>query len=988
MQHGGPGSPLRRRPWRWRSLRLFASLVTLVIALLGGSVTAIEITIEQGDRLEIRNVTLPDGSKVELYVLRGQPAVVTIDDQQLVAEEIEFDLSARLVRVIGFGSFTTTSETVEGEDLVIALDDESFTGQDVLIVTQAIDVFGVSASRIPGQISVLSGSFSPCSRCNQLVEDFGFEARRLELFPGDRLVAFDVVLLIRGRPTLSFPLLVVPLGPPDRQPRLSITTGTATERAEVALDWPYVAGANALGTFSIRYFADVTPQAGGPLLNPLLGGSADTHYLGGGVNHRFFTSTGSGAAEFFFTPAFNDLERPGEIIPAQFTVRFLYATEETLDIPQVALTLERDDERRNRIYEYGLRLSNSQLGVRGSLFSQGFVDLDPGDTVSTPSYANRSVPLQTPLQITLEPADVETLTAPPFRLRTLRIDLGAFEDASNPTNRSAAATPLQRAGRLLEAHELLLDPTNLWPGLQLSGRTSFTGKYYSTAERLVAWDSDVRAAQQFGTAGSLELSFRRSLAEGETPFVFDQIPLRTRTDVAGVLQLAPLPWASLRVNETFVITDTRNRQAEGFGPLESTLTLFGNLSFVDATISNSFDVENNDPGTITSELRLRSPDALIQGSLRLRYVQDLEAVPDRLSGEPGDDTMTSVEATFGVPNLTVDISGGYTFRPPPPQDPGDPREFWQPLRLGATLGTLDDGDAIPGLRLALTRDLDRRRFDTVGYEATASLGPLRLRAEQTFSVPQKRQTLGRYSLTWPEIAAVEGDGFAVIQPEWLGLEKERQSETWTVTLRDAPRGGQPAWQLRYRTTWNPLFDGGAGGFQNSALESSVKLEDRKLAGVRFTVDFFSDLQLADDVLQRTFLRRGNLAFGADFYGRVGVQGTLGYLGQYSAATNEITRAALTIDDLAVTVRATDQLFIGGVLNDVWDLTGNNPAESPFNLQPTLFFVWDRCCWALFGQWDTATGQIRVTITTPGASEGFVQTIDTPLLLPGREGGSP
>ena len=113
------------------------------------------------------------------------------------------------------------------------LEEETFSGQDVIIITSEIDVIGLDANRVPGQISVLTGEFSPCGRCNQEVQDYSFQAARLELFPGDRLVAFDVYLRIRDLPILYLPLLVVPLGPPDRQPQLSITAGDELNRAEV-----------------------------------------------------------------------------------------------------------------------------------------------------------------------------------------------------------------------------------------------------------------------------------------------------------------------------------------------------------------------------------------------------------------------------------------------------------------------------------------------------------------------------------------------------------------------------------------------------------------------------------------------------------------------------------------------------------------------------------------------------------------------------------
>ena len=52
---------------------------------------------------EVRNLTLPDGREVEYYVVKGSPVTVTIDDQQLIADEVEIDFTNKLVRVVGFG---------------------------------------------------------------------------------------------------------------------------------------------------------------------------------------------------------------------------------------------------------------------------------------------------------------------------------------------------------------------------------------------------------------------------------------------------------------------------------------------------------------------------------------------------------------------------------------------------------------------------------------------------------------------------------------------------------------------------------------------------------------------------------------------------------------------------------------------------------------------------------------------------------------------
>src|SRR5690606_18752186 len=139
--------------------------------------------------------------------------------------------------------------------------------------------------------------------CGQELEDYAFEADRLEIYPGDRLVAYDVTVLIRGAAVMALPIMVLPIGPQDRQPRIEYATGTATERARISLNWPYVAGPDAYGDVGLRYYADVLP-GGSAIGDLLLGGSVLRSYLGGSLNHRFYTERGKGGFAVDYTPAF------------------------------------------------------------------------------------------------------------------------------------------------------------------------------------------------------------------------------------------------------------------------------------------------------------------------------------------------------------------------------------------------------------------------------------------------------------------------------------------------------------------------------------------------------------------------------------------------------------------------------------------------------------------------------------------------------------
>ena len=970
-----------------------------IVSLVGSFAFAIEIRLLEADTLELRPITLPDGSEGELTVISGSPVRLRIDEDEITAEYIEFDRQSRLLRIVGAGDLSYGDIATEGRDYVVDLTTEEFTVQDVFIFTAPIDIQGVSAERLPGQVDITAGAFSPCSRCNQARQDYSFRAERLRLYPGDRLIAFDVTVLIRDAPILFLPLLVIPLGPQDRQPRFSISQGTGLvsedDGAEIALDWPYVIGPNAYGTTLLRYYADVSPGTGNGLTESLFGGGVDKSYFGGGFEHNFFTEQGQGDLDFFYLPSLR--ERDGEDARNEFTFRFAYSTIENLEIPQLEVLFERDDATNQRIGEYGViyntpLFGGSLLGLDAQFFTQGYYDFDRGDDETLPSYADRNTPELTYGQITLEPGDDASFSVGPLTLSDLLLDLGVFEDASSPSNRGAAQTPKSTAGRLLDNYRLSLETLEPWSGFSVSGSTDFSGQYYTTGERLVNWDSELGASQDFGI-GSLSATLNRDVNEGESPFRFDALSTsQTRTDLTSSLSFTPLPWFSLDVNETYVFVDTRNPEDLGAGPIESRLELFNNLSWLDIEVANDYDPKENDPGNLETLFELRSPDPVVSGGLRYEQIVDLDLAPNRTDGTLENNSETTVTAELGYTNLfNVDLAGGYEYDNT--DDEGDPMSIqgqYKPLEIGATLGSLDQEDDLPGIRLYYERDLNLSEMREVGYELTGRYGPLTTRLEQTFDFQNSRADDTLYNLTWEGIISAEAEGFTLVPPSFVGLENESESD-FSVSLRDETRPEDRAWELTYSTTYDPDFDnrlGGTGGYTDSQLTLLTNLPTTYIGvgggNIGFNIDFSAELFLADAQLERTYLNSGALTLYADFFSRVGLQGNLQYSAGYS--DGEITSSTLRIEEFGPTVRLTDDLYVSALINDFWDFTGNSPTRSPYNFQPTLYVVWDRCCWALYGSYDTEDGSISLAVGFPGEEEGFQQSLNTPLALPRRSVG--
>jgi hypothetical protein len=981
-----PGSNTLRRA----SVLLLATCGFLCL-LAGARAETIEIDTggDPDSRLEIRNYMLPDGREAVLYVLEAHPVTIRIGEQVLSADYVEVDLTRREIRVTGPGRYDNGSESVEGLDLIIELADETFQSRDVLVMTSAMDIIGAEAYRIPGQISVTDGYFSPCSRCGQLVDDYGFRAGRIELFPGDRLVAFDVTMRIRGANILSLPFLVVPLAPPERQPRLAIEQGSERERARISLDWPYASGPNAYGTFSVRYYADVDPAGKGGLAGRLLGGSVETGYLGGGITHRYYTSTGAGSFRIFYVPSFLDDAVPEGRDPAQVNFRYTWETQvDAADLsgPAAEVLIERDDARRYGLVEYRALLTQVDETVTTTFSARAFFDLHSDDSVVDPSWFDRRNPRRTLLEFSVSPTSTVPFEFGALRVSRLLLELGVFEDSASPSLRGVTTGRFVQAVRVREQHSLELTPLPLWSGFELRGHTAFSGYYYSTGQRMIDWNTRVGGTQRFGDLGQLSLTFNRNVTEGETPFRFDQLTLRERTDLDAGLTLTPFNWLSLSTRTAFVFTDNRNPRAEGWRPLESRLTLFGNLSWLAVIFSNTRDLQDGDPGNFVTEVTLRTPGRGLSGTLTAKYIHDLDPAWAEAGAEPVNDTASRVKGSVTTEDLRVEFGWGHNFVPQLPEDDAA-WTYWEPFDLSVALGSLRENDRKAGFRVVYSHDLNEKRARALEFEVRFRLGEMEVHANQRYRLPQGGTERSRFRVTYPGVLQFEVTGLTLLPGSWFGIEDEGTAvRDYTLSLTDSPVQGPQLWQIRYSTRFDPnltTLTGDTGGRRNTTLELRALAEERLIGSARFSVDLFVDLPLRDDALASTYLRRANLTLGSDIAGRVGLQGTLGYRGTYSAVDDEVTRGELRIDNLALTVRVHDDVYLGAVLNDVWDLTGNNPQQPAFNLQPEFIVIWNRCCCALHGSGNSSTGQVKVALTTPGATTGLVEVIETPLLLPGR-----
>ena len=962
-------------------LALALALVWLLTTAAAATVT-VDGASDPDSRLELRTVLLPDGSERELYVLEGDPIVVVIDGRQrLEGRLIEFDPSAREVRVIGPGVIEIDGERFEGSDLVIGLRDERVSGRDVLIVTTEVDVWGDVATRLPGQVDALSGLFSPCARCDQDPWDYGFRAERLRVYPGDRLVAEAVTVLVRDARVLTLPLLVLPLADADRQPRLRIESGDAERRAEVELSWPYVAGRDGLGRFTVRYLAEVDPRTGGWFWERFLGGSVVASHVAWELEHRHYDERGAGDLRIGYVPALPDLTSDA-VDPAELRARASYRTDASVGAPSVRLALERNDALAPGRWEYDLGLVGEAEGVRGRFDTRGFIDTDAElRRTIAPTFAVRGEARQVFTRLRFEPLDPTRIVLGPVRLVAGELDLGLFEDVSDPTNRRVAARRFAQAGRARVVHTLQLEPLRPWAGVQFDARNAFDGRYYDSGERLVVWRTNLSVRQAFGRAGDVTFTFDRDVNEGETPFRFDSVTRRNRSELGVRLRLAPDPFWSLDHRSGYVLLDTRRPEDEGWQPLDTSLRLFGTVPAFDLSLRHRYGPEEGIPHTLEANADLRARQQPAELTFGVRHLQDL--APETEGGVTVSDTRTTVTWSAGV-ERAVQLQAQTSYRPQPEPAADGSLRFWSPLDLRLELGALRTGDTRPGVRAELRVDVDEGTLERLALTARSTLWQAELEATQRIDLQTGAVSDARLTLTLPERFSVVLRGVTWLPPAWLGVEVEEE-RAWPVvfTVRDTPADRRGRWELAVRTTFDPRLADGEGGRRDTILDVRVDLVREFLGPFDVSLQGFGEWRLRDDALDRTHLRRASLTLGVEAFERVGVQGSMSYVGTYSPVREELTRSELQLDRVTLSLRASDQLTLGAQVTDVWDFTRTRPDQSPWNLRPELFVVWDRCCWALAAAYDTGSGDLRLVLTGPGATTGIEEILPTPFGLERR-----
>ncbi|WP_243028475.1 LPS-assembly protein LptD [Thermus albus] len=545
------------------------------------------LKVLEAEKLELRQ----EGDE-EVYVLTGSPVRLERDGEAIEAGRVIYFRTRKLLFLSeGVRYRDREGRLLEAEELQLSLSDESFDALEMRIEAKDLFLTGPLCQRMAGVILLERGYASPCVPCGQEVPDYGFRAREIVLYPGDRVVARGVVLLVQEKPVLELPVLLLFLS--ERQPRFEVGQDEGGLYVKAAL--PYVA------EFGVGYTLLAYYQGRGY-------GFGFDHFGTGEAKERYF---------FLHTP------------PDTFQYRGEYALKRR-DFSLSAL-LERDDTR-DRLTRFRLEAflpgTPSPQDWRYTLRAEGFLDHDP--TTPPPRTLQRlpEVEAQSPV-----------LREGPFSVQGGLV-LGRYLAETNPLNRSARALgPYAQAGRALLSHSesLFLSP---WPGAILRAENRFRGFYYTTQnpdgeyERQIDWATTASLRQTLG-GFSLEASYLRSVQEGETPFRFDALPerrshqatlslglqerplalnLKGGRDLEGGRYLPLEAQASLQ-DQGYQLTLGHKRGLEGEGPLETRLE--GSLTPYPFSLKASLRFDH--PKALFDPLLLQGAYALPGGSLNLSH---------------------------------------------------------------------------------------------------------------------------------------------------------------------------------------------------------------------------------------------------------------------------------------------------------------------------------------------------------------------------------
>ncbi len=905
--------------------------------LLSGSLAqARTVKIITADTLEMRTV-----DDQEIVIIAGRNVELHVDDDVVKAQRVEFNRTRRTLTLVGHATYhmAKDNQNLTGDDLVVDVGSEALTGQDVLISDSSLEIIGSEIERVPGQLRATHSYFTPCARCGRTPNDYAFRAERVMLYPGDRLVAYRAQLLLADHPVLYLPVVVLPLNPQARQPRLSIGKD-AIDGYVAGADLPFSIGSSVLGTTMLRYYQNRSPR---------LGGGVDLHDYAPnnwidrldlyalalpkplpfttGVGGTGSGSTGSGS------PVTSGYDKD-----LRFSVKGRIPVELAVTDLTYSLRVNRKDIGRSPSDpEYGLTNADFTAKVEYPRFSATLFYLNRfGPEPTTALY----YPLKKP-EFDLDPK--------PFSVGPVSLDfdfkVGEYTAGSNPNSRQARAAGLNfTTSRLEEIHKIGYT-RQLWKQAELQVTNDFTGHYYGTGARTVQLSAAAQLSQSWATTNSFTVRQDYIRNEGTSPFAFDVVSYTLSAPLSLNLSARPLPGATFNVKylrDGFI--------PPGAGYRNEHLTVGSSVNRAPVNMSYALDYNWATGNVETSSVSFTAGDP---DSGKLTYVSPTPAVPATpySAAKPERAAYYRRTSAWPYPNLTLTTTSAYN------RTSGG----LQPITVKATVtddirtnyfsvsGTYDPQPATSVYSSSSTAV-------ATTYSAVSSrdsvLNPVSISGNETLYLKTPRVT-GNHSVTWR--------GYTLGMAHDLLLNQAPENKnSGSVTFNLGTEAGKATnWQLVY----GGYYDMRRQGFTQPYLKGALTTTK---PGQKLSTSATYNLVGLDQPRAELSAATMDAAWQQ---GRFSLSGHASYQRtRYGTYPKDVSNDTLTLDPVRVGVALGNGPKPGAYLTASLSQTFtyvNGQRQNRQPLGPVIGLTIDRCCWIMQGEIDLTRKRYRLAVGLPG-----------------------
>ncbi|MFN8508976.1 MAG: hypothetical protein U0Z75_00135 [Deinococcaceae bacterium] len=926
--------------------------VALAVLSGFGSVLARTIKIIEAQNLELRNVVVKDETgreqTQEFIVISGPRVELSIDKSTMVAQRIEFNKTQRTLTLVGRGIYTSVStdkdnkeisQKLEGDDLVVNIGAEDVQGEDVLISTGTLDVSGEKLRRIPGQIEVDKGYFTSCAKCGRNPNDYAFRADRLVIYPGDRLIAYGVQILLADDPIFYLPVLISFLGNDQLQPKFSFGNADP-DGLTLGADLPFVAGEQTYGISYLRFYEHRDPAVGfGVKLKSYdvlkeLTGAPNVFNLESRLDPKPLSADGKyvdGVGGYLYD---YNLDWKG---------RYVALNDKGV---QFAAKVQRADTRQDATLK---NITTADIDLSTSTPDFDFSAKYFNQYIHDPKTAAPSRVLKRP-EVMVDPkAWKASLGGISLGLDT-KFTVGRYFAPTNLGNRealaAATADPISQL-KFSEESRFLLDynlnfGVKLWSGASFDLTNIYQGKFYTNENRAVDTRLSAGLTQVIGS-NSFKVQYDFARIEGQSPFQFDAPPLRSTQskNMSFSATLQPISGIVLTASQAIDLTQPTNDKQK---PAQ-----FG----VDVTLGN-----------LIPELPL---------NITYRQGRQIYKATGRVWGEIDS---WSLSSSLNKGGWT--FSAGTAWRVA--QTAGDSDQF-DPLLLRTSLV---DPDGQGSLNFSLNKDLNKGVWTSTSLDfrgnASKKLGisgadGLEIGVRETYSFVNPRIE-GLESLAYGKTKFEVSHDFLLPDDK---VETEDPSEgqgALKATLQGSWNDGgrsSSSWSLSYGS----VYGGINFNLKKADWDKPVFSAAYSSTGVRQKWDANLDLLLPGLKQTDSMLQRLSLSGAQEIVqDRLAVQIKASY--NRNLRTDNRYDETIKLDPLRIVTALgpanAPTAYLETGLGYTWSLTAP-PTQSAAPFQPTIGLLINRCCWAMRGELNLSNNSVKFSWLIPGGTNAQTSLLE-------------